>query len=64
MELVFVPGSARTAAVHLEWVSRDGDELTSSAQRPYEIFESRSGAHGSDPDDWFTAQGEGWNAYS
>jgi HSP20 family molecular chaperone IbpA len=28
------------------------------AQRAYEIFESRGGAHGSDPDDWFTAEGE------
>ena len=28
------------------------------AQRAYEIFESRAGAHGSDPEDWFSAEGE------
>lgn len=28
------------------------------AQRAYEIFESRGGAHGSDREDWFYAKGE------
>jgi HSP20 family molecular chaperone IbpA len=28
------------------------------AQRAYEIFESRGGAHGSDREDWFDAEGE------
>lgn len=28
------------------------------AQRAYEIFESRSGMHGADQDDWFSAEGE------
>lgn len=28
------------------------------AQRAYEIYKSRGGAHGSDQDDWFSAEGE------
>lgn len=28
------------------------------AQRAYEIYESRGGGHGSDQDDWFSAEGE------
>lgn len=46
------------AVVEADAFDRMNETKELIAQRAYEIYESRGGAHGSDRDDWFTAEGE------
>ncbi|MGA2950272.1 MAG: DUF2934 domain-containing protein, partial [Candidatus Sulfotelmatobacter sp.] len=44
--------------VEADILDRMNETNASIAQRAYEIYESRGGGHGSDQDDWFTAEQE------
>ena len=44
--------------VEADMLDRMNETNSLIAQRAYEIFESRGGAHGSDQDDWFGAEHE------
>ena len=44
--------------VEADIFDRTNETEASIAQRAYEIYESRGGGHGSDQDDWFTAEQE------
>ena len=52
-------GDAQTVpVVEADILDKMNETNSLIAQRAYEIFESRSGAQGSDPEDWFSAEGE------
>lgn len=44
--------------VEADILDRMNETKSLIAQRAYEIYQSRGGGHGSDQDDWFTAEGE------
>ena len=53
------PGKTQSVmVVEADIFDRMNETEASIAQRAYEIYESRGGGHGSDQDDWFTAEQE------
>ena len=53
------PGRTQSVmVVEADIFDRMNETEASIAQRAYEIYESRGGGHGSDQDDWFTAEQE------
>ena len=53
------PGKAQSVPiVEADTLDRMNETDALVAQRAYEIYQSRGGGHGSDQDDWFTAEQE------
>jgi hypothetical protein len=59
MAVTSQPGKPQSVpVVEADILDRMNETDASIAQRAYEIYESRGGGHGSDQDDWFTAEQE------